>query len=76
MLKTPKGNSIFMARLVKKESKGPMEVKVGGESRWICMCGLTKNAPFCDGAHKKTADEKEGHTYIYDAEGHRTEVKS
>ena len=29
-----------MARFVRKEDKGPMEVKVGNESRWICMCGL------------------------------------
>ena len=32
-----------MARFVRKEDKGPMEVKVGNESRWICMCGLSSN---------------------------------
>jgi len=63
-----------MARIVEKSDKGPMEVKVGGESRWICMCGLSKNQPFCDGLHKQTADEKEGKRYRYDKDGTRTEV--
>ena len=29
-----------MARLVRKEDRGPIEVKVGNASKWICMCGL------------------------------------
>ena len=44
-----------MARFVKREDRGPMEVKIGNASKWICMCGLSKNQPFCDGNHKKTA---------------------
>tara|TARA_Y100000310_G_scaffold339842_1_gene433785 strand:- start:8739 stop:8933 length:195 start_codon:yes stop_codon:yes gene_type:complete len=63
-----------MARLVKHEEKAPMEVKVGEESKHICMCGLSKNKPMCDGSHKPTADEEEGKLYKYDDDGNRTEV--
>ncbi len=64
-----------MTRLVKREGKGPMEVKMGNASKWICMCGLTNNQPFCDGAHKKTAGEEEGKTYQYNPDGTRIEVQ-
>lgn len=31
----------------------PMPVEVeAGKSYWWCRCGLSKNQPFCDGAHK------------------------
>jgi len=63
-----------MARLVRKEHRGPMEVKVGNESKWICMCGLSSNQPFCDGSNKKTADEQEGKIYRYNEDGSRTEI--
>lgn len=63
-----------MARLVKHEDKGPTPIEVGGEKKWVCMCGLTKNKPFCDGSHKQCQDEEEGKTYKYNEDGTREEV--
>jgi CDGSH iron-sulfur domain-containing protein 3 len=65
----------IMARLVKKEDRGPLEVKVENVTKWICMCGLSKNQPFCDGNHKKTADEEEEKIYQYHLDGTRTEIQ-
>ena len=63
-----------MARFVKKDAKGPMEVKIGEESKWICMCGISNNQPFCDGSHKLTLNEEEGKVYRYNHDGSRTEI--
>ena len=64
-----------MARIVKYEENKPIEVKVSGESKWICGCGITKNKPFCDGSHKECSGEEEGKVYKYE-NGKRTEVKN
>ena len=64
-----------MVRLVRKEAIGRMEIKVGSESRWICMCGLGNNQPFCDGSHKKTAGEEPTKVYMYKKDGTRSDVK-
>lgn len=66
-----------MARLVKKENKGPLEIKVGTKSIRICMYGLGNNQPFCDESHKKTADEEDDKIYAYErVRNNRIEVKN
>ena len=62
-----------MARLIKITDSKPVKVEIGGEHKWICMCGLSKNKPYCDGAHKQCHDEKEETTYVYE-NGERKEV--
>jgi CDGSH-type Zn-finger protein len=69
----PSYNSYSMRRVLKTANK-PLEIKPQEKSVWICMCGLSKNQPYCDGSHKKVADEEDGKTYEYDSEGHRREV--
>lgn len=59
-----------MARIVVKKDKGPKQVESGA---WICMCGLSKNQPYCDGSHKKTLDE--GDKVYYYVEERRLTVK-
>ncbi len=57
-----------MSRLIKHDEQHPCEIKVSGESKWICMCGLSKNKPLCDGSHKKTKDEENGKLYEYEGD--------
>ena len=58
-----------MARLIKHEADSPREVKAGEESIWVCMCGLSKNYPVCDGAHSLARkQEEDGKLYRYDGD--------
>ncbi len=61
-----------MARLIRHDATGPIEVKPGEKSAWVCACGLSQNLPLCDGSHKKSKQEEPGKCYVYNNE--RTEV--
>ena len=53
-----------MARLVRKEDRGPIEVKVGNASKWICMCGLSNNQSPSVIAHIKRQQMKKQEKFI------------
>ena len=42
-----------MARLIKHTATGPKEIPASERSTWVCMCGLAKTYPLCDGSHKR-----------------------
>jgi len=65
-----------MPRIIIHEAQAPMEITVGGESKWLCRCGLSKGQPYCDGSHKKTAGEEKGKLYFYDKQGNRVDITS
>ena len=62
-----------MARIVKRTYSEPYKLVVGGEEKYLCRCGLSKNQPFCDGSHKLAKGEDTGRLYWYDDAGKRHE---
>ena len=58
-----------MARLIKHTATGPKEIPASERSTWVCMCGLAKSYPLCDGSHKLARQqEAEGKLYCYDGD--------
>jgi CDGSH-type Zn-finger protein len=63
-----------MARLVKRYRDKPYELIVGGETLYICGCGLSLNQPYCDGSHKIAQAESAAKLYWYDEAGRRNDA--
>ncbi|MFK7961424.1 MAG: CDGSH iron-sulfur domain-containing protein [Phycisphaerales bacterium] len=57
-----------MARMIRCEGDGPIRIDPQDKPVFICNCGLTRNAPFCDGAHSAIKREEAGTLYVYDDE--------
>ncbi|WP_455449938.1 CDGSH iron-sulfur domain-containing protein [Natrinema thermotolerans] len=68
-----------MTRLVELEANGPRKLEPediddGKGDVAVCQCGLSDEFPFCDGSHRRTRDEDEETTYVYE-DGKRREVE-
>jgi len=63
-----------MARIVIKTAHAPKVIDPSDKPVTICMCGLSKNQPFCDGSHLKTVDEDDKKVYTYNDDGTREEL--
>lgn len=65
-----------MVRLIKHEGQAPKKhFAESGEKISICVCGLSRKYPYCDGTHKITKDEEEGKIYVYDKERNRKTIE-
>jgi CDGSH-type Zn-finger protein len=79
-----------MPRLVKHNANHPFVIKLGDIPGFdkvsndekvknyqihVCACGLSRHKPFCDGSHRRVADEDSAKVYGYDIEGGRRELE-
>lgn len=65
-----------MPRIIRIDATGPHKIEPKDFPRdaegnlkplFICACGLTGRAPFCDGTHKACkVSEEPGYVYTYD----------
>lgn len=56
-----------MARIIQHTATGPLEIKPSDQSSWVCMCGLSRNYPLCDGSHKVARQQEQpGKVYCYE----------
>jgi CDGSH-type Zn-finger protein len=62
-----------MPRIAKRTHGEPYKLVIGGEEKYLCRCGLSRNQPFCDGSHKLVRGEDAGKLYWYDDAGVRHE---
>lgn len=62
-----------MARIAKRTYSEPYKLAIGGEEKFLCRCGLSKNQPFCDSSHKLAKNEDADRLYWYDDAGQRHE---
>ena len=36
-------------------AQNPLVIQLDAGTHWLCACGQSKNAPYCDGGHKGSA---------------------
>ena len=48
-----------MARMIRHEACDPIKIEPQDKPVFICAGGLSKNMPFCDGAHQKARTVEE-----------------
>ena len=61
-----------MTRIIEQSETSPIAVakdSVPGSHIHVCRCGLTRNAPLCDGSHRVARNETAGSLVRYSRQG-------